>query len=269
MALILRKCVEIFNFYVIEKKDKRSDELFFGKSPIPLALVLSGYLLLIKYGPKLMESRKAFELKYILIVYNFIQVVLNTLLGVYGCYHVFLMNDFDFNCQPVDYSTTSKGFRELELTNYYFLLKLLDLLDTVIKLNWITLQPLFNISFSAIYCIKKEKHSLIIPSLLSSFLYGPWDEHRIEIHRSFMYFYYFMTAFKVELKKSIWWKKHITQIQLFQFALLFVHFLRGALASNCSYPKFWLWVLVIQNIFMFSMFADFYFKAYMKKKSKD
>jgi hypothetical protein len=31
---------------------------------------------------------------------------------------------------------------------------------------------------------------------------------------AFMYTYYFLTAFKPELKKSIWWKKHITQVQL-------------------------------------------------------
>lgn len=29
-----------------------------------------------------------------------------------------------------------------------------------------------------------------------------------------MYFYFFLTALKPELKKSIWWKKHITQIQM-------------------------------------------------------
>lgn len=31
---------------------------------------------------------------------------------------------------------------------------------------------------------------------------------------AFMYFYYFLTAFKPELKQSIWWKKHITLFQM-------------------------------------------------------
>jgi elongation of very long chain fatty acids protein 7 len=31
---------------------------------------------------------------------------------------------------------------------------------------------------------------------------------------AFMYFYYFLTAIKPEVKKSIWWKRHITQLQL-------------------------------------------------------
>lgn len=29
-----------------------------------------------------------------------------------------------------------------------------------------------------------------------------------------MYFYYFLTSFRPELKNSLWWKKHITQVQL-------------------------------------------------------
>lgn len=29
-----------------------------------------------------------------------------------------------------------------------------------------------------------------------------------------MYSYYFMTSYRPELKNSLWWKKHITQIQL-------------------------------------------------------
>jgi elongation of very long chain fatty acids protein 7 len=31
---------------------------------------------------------------------------------------------------------------------------------------------------------------------------------------SVMYFYYFLTSFKPELKQSIWWKKHLTQLQM-------------------------------------------------------
>lgn len=40
---------------------------------------------------------------------------------------------------------------------------------------------------------------------------------------SVMYTYYFLTAFKPELKKSIWWKRNITQIQMvIKFCLKFV-----------------------------------------------
>lgn len=39
--------------------------------------------------------------------------------------------NFSLVCQPVDYSTTREGFQELYLSYGYFLLKVLDLADTV------------------------------------------------------------------------------------------------------------------------------------------
>lgn len=81
-----------------------------------------------------------------------------------------------------------------------------------------------------------------------------------------MYFYYFLCGFKPELKQSIWWKKHITQIQLMQFSILMVLFTRNLLARNCNYPQTFLWVLLTQNVFFLFLFGDFYWKVYIMKK---
>lgn len=83
---------------------------------------------------------------------------------------------------------------------------------------------------------------------------------------SIMYFYYFMTAFKPELKKSIWWKKYITQIQILQFAFIALHILNIALDKNCDFPKAVAWAMFIQNFFMLALFGDFYRKVYFIKK---
>lgn len=83
-----------------------------------------------------------------------------------------------------------------------------------------------------------------------------------------MYFYYFLTAFKPELKKSIWWKKHITQVQIAQFAFLAVFFLRNIFAENCEYSKVFAWIIFIQNTFMLVLFSDFYVRVYRKQKQK-
>lgn len=63
--------------------DARLKGFFLMQSPLLMTIILTGYLLMIKHGPKLMESRKAFELKFVLMVYNFAQVVLNLALGIY------------------------------------------------------------------------------------------------------------------------------------------------------------------------------------------
>lgn len=82
-----------------------------------------------------------------------------------------------------------------------------------------------------------------------------------------MYFYYFLTAFKPELKQSIWWKKHITQLQLLQFTVLFFHFTRAVFAEKCDFPTPILWILLMQDIFFLALFGDFYRKVYMTKKT--
>lgn len=85
---------------------------------------------------------------------------------------------------------------------------------------------------------------------------------------SVMYSYYVLTLFNQDLKKSIWWKKHITQIQIGQFSFLAIHFLRAILAENCGYPKHISCFIFLQNAFMLAMFLDFYRKTYLKIKKK-
>lgn len=80
-----------------------------------------------------------------------------------------------------------------------------------------------------------------------------------------MYFYYFLCGIKPELKQSIWWKKHVTQMQLAQFTYLIIHFIRH-LYEDCAFPQTFLWVLLAQNVFFFVLFGDFYRRVFMKKK---
>lgn len=81
-----------------------------------------------------------------------------------------------------------------------------------------------------------------------------------------MYGYYLFSALDESVKRSIWWKKHITQIQLIQFLVLGIHFSSGIFAPECKYPKLFCIVMAMQNLFMMFMFGDFYRKAYLRKK---
>lgn len=83
---------------------------------------------------------------------------------------------------------------------------------------------------------------------------------------SVMYGYYLYSALDENVKTSIWWKKHITQIQLIQFLLLGLHFSAAIFVTDCVYPKLFCIVMAIQNLFMMFMFGDFYRRAYLRKK---
>lgn len=191
-------------------------------------------------------------------------------------------------------------------TYLYFLLKVLDLLDTV-KLMFrfqnkshifIVYRPIqnclhagallsqvANIPFpfdSQIFFIMRKKFSHVtflhvyhhtgmvlggyIASRFSPAGHGTMLGVLNCFVHSVMYGYYLFSVVDENVKKSIWWKKHITQIQLMQFLLLAVHFSVGIFVIDCTYPKFFCIIMAIQNLFMMCMFGDFYRRAYLTKK---
>lgn len=164
---------------------------------------------------------------------------------------------YDFSCMLVEYSYTEKGYFESKLSYSYFILKLIDLLDTIFfilrkRYNQVTYLHVYHhigVCFGAYLCTRyiPAGHNTLL-GLINTYI------HVI------MYGYYFLTALNSELKLSIW-KKYITQLQIGQFAILFLHYLRPIVMGNCKYPIIWLFLACMQNAFMLILFSDFYIKA--------
>lgn len=56
---------------ILLHSDPRVLEWPMMRNPLQVLLLLTGYLFLVlKWGPKFMEKRKAYDLKWIMIVYN-------------------------------------------------------------------------------------------------------------------------------------------------------------------------------------------------------
>lgn len=54
------------------------DSWFLFGTPFPMVGILLGYMVFVLYlGPKFMKDRKPFNLKYVIIVYNMLQVYYN------------------------------------------------------------------------------------------------------------------------------------------------------------------------------------------------
>lgn len=65
--------------------DRRTDTWFLMSSPLPQTIVIAAYIYFVtSLGPRMMQNRKAFDLKGVLIVYNFGVVALS----LYMCYEV-------------------------------------------------------------------------------------------------------------------------------------------------------------------------------------
>lgn len=179
------------------------------------------------------------------------------------------------------YDASEQGLESLHLTYCYFLLKVVDLLDTVfivLKKN--------NSQLSSLHCYH---HFLMASSMYFGLLTIPGGPPTIMallncfVH-SCMYSYYFLTTLYPHMKTSVW-KKRLTQIQLaslklfclpqvlnldnfflqIQFGLIFIHFLHVILTPNCNFPKLWIWFLFSQDWVMLFMFGNFYRRTYRKK----
>ncbi|KAM8707062.1 hypothetical protein ACLKA7_011205 [Drosophila subpalustris] len=225
--------------------------------------VITIYLaFVLHFGPKWMEHRRPFELKFVMQLYNAIQVVANSAVFVYGMIYTIFNPRFSFTCQPVEHDNTSVQMMRLIYASYgYYLLKYLDLLDTV----FIVLRKKNSqVSFLHVY-----HHAGMIfgVSIFMTFLAGSHCTMlgliNLLVH-AVMYAYYFATSMGV-VKQLLWWKRHITQLQLLQFGYLTLHFLLVIVRNPCNFPVFIAFIGSSQNIFMFAMFFDFYYKTYIRK----
>lgn len=78
-----------------------------------------------------------------------------------------------------------------------------------------------------------------------------------------MYTHYLWTSLKLG---KAWWKKYITQLQIFQFIIILLQHLLAIFTKDCAYPKLPIVLFLPHNIFMMVLFAEFYYKTYIKKK---
>lgn len=142
---------------------------------------------------------------------------------------------------------------------WYFFSKLVEFLDTVFmvlrkKNDQITFLHVFHhVSMLNIwwFCV------MLIPGGQSWF-----SASLNSLVHVFMYSYYFLNLFP-SMRKYLWWKRYITQMQLTQFLVIlintfYVHF------SDCAFPKWSTLILMIYMFLMLFLFGNFYVHAYVK-----
>ncbi|RZC38836.1 elongation of very long chain fatty acids protein 7-like, partial [Asbolus verrucosus] len=228
------------------------------QSPLPIVAILVFYIsFVLKVGPVLMKNRAPMKVDRIVMGYNVLQIFLNVAIFVLG---LRIFPKMNIMCSPVDNTSNM-----LYLQYAYFLLKILDLADTIFfvlrkKSNQVTFLHIYHhflmVSFTWVttkFYVGGQVYFLGMPNLLVHIV---------------MYFYYFLTSWDPVYKKSVWWKKHLTQMQIVQHCFIFVAFLMPLLNPSCTYPKFLLGVYLTQTIVMIVLFSDFYVKTYVKKNTK-
>ncbi|XP_049781490.1 elongation of very long chain fatty acids protein AAEL008004 isoform X3 [Schistocerca cancellata] len=237
MAAIL-SLIDDFQDLMDRQGDPRTSKWFLMSSPFPTAAICLTYVYIVKVlGPRLMENRKPFELKNLLIAYNFFQVIFSAWLFyemVHACWWYYFSK-----------------FTEFFDTFFFVLRKKNSHVSTlhVIHHGVMPMSVWFGVKFTP------GGHSTFF-GLVNTFV------HII------MYTYYLLAAMGPQYQKYLWWKKYLTAFQMVQFVAIMVHAFQ-LLFIDCNYPKAFVWWIGMHAVMFYFLFSNFYNQAYKSKSRRE
>ncbi|KAI4580221.1 hypothetical protein MJT46_001589 [Ovis ammon polii x Ovis aries] len=233
-------------------------------SPLLMTSILLTYVyFVLSLGPRIMANRKPFQLRGFMVVYNFSLVALSLYI-VYEFLMSGWLSSYTWRCDPVDFSNNPEALRMVRVAWLFLFSKFIELIDTVIfvlrkKDGQVTFLHVFHHSvlpWSWWWGVK------IAPGGMASF-------HAMinsSVH-VIMYLYYGLSALGPVAQPYLWWKKHMTAIQLIQFVLVSLHISQYYFLPSCNYQ----YPVIIHLIWMygtifFVLFSNFWYQSYTKGK---
>ncbi|KAL0277858.1 UNVERIFIED_CONTAM: hypothetical protein PYX00_004990 [Menopon gallinae] len=249
-----------YNNFMNRTVDPRTKEWFLVDNPLPLLLILTTYLAFCtKIGPRIMRNRKPLKLTEVLMVYNVIQVIVSIIIFHEGLMGGWLFH-YNYKCQPVDYSDNPVARRMATAVWYYYMCKIIELLDTV----FFVLRKKDNqVSFLHLY------HHTLMP--VCAWIGVKWlpggHGTLLGVINSFvhivMYTYYLLAALGPQYQKYLWWKKYLTSMQIIQFIIIIAH-ASQLFIYDCNYPKIMIAILGLNTVFILVLFTMFYINSYVR-----
>ncbi|XP_074597726.1 very long chain fatty acid elongase AAEL008004-like [Brevipalpus obovatus] len=259
---MLNYIVQRYNF-LMSLADPRVSHLPLMQSPIPTIVICLSYVYFVKIlGPALMKNRKPFDVRRLMLVYNFFMVLFSVCLIIMGSRRYF--TDLSFKCAPVNYSQSPEALEELYSSYIYYVSKFIEFLDTI----FFVLRKK-NEHVSALHVIH---HGIMPFSVWWGVKFVPGG-HAIffgwanSIIHSIMYTYYGLAAFGPKVQKYLWWKKYLTLLQIIQFIAIGIHSFQ-LLFRECDFPKVFCYWIGFHGFLFLALFMDFYKKAYSVKEAK-
>ncbi|XP_004533426.1 elongation of very long chain fatty acids protein F-like [Ceratitis capitata] len=218
-----------------------------------------------RLGPWLMRNREPFNLKRVIMAYNIVQIFFNGLMIGLSAYLIttYVKESNGLGCiEQLGYDHPTKNF-EIFCGLLYLFNKYLDYLET---LFFIMRKSYKQVTILHVY------HHIMMTTFV--FLYiriqGSGGHSSTiamlnTVVHTVMYVYYLLSSIDPKWKKSLWWKKYITQMQIVQFFIDFIHQLWPlAIARNCDIEKSWSYIALTQATVMIYMFGKFYINSYIR-----
>ncbi|XP_072857040.2 very long chain fatty acid elongase 4 isoform X1 [Pogona vitticeps] len=263
MALAWKNTQE-FYYWAIENGDPRTDPWPLVYSPVPVILIFILYLIIVAVGPRIMQQRKPVRLKGFLVIYN-LSVVLLSVYMFYEFLMTSLLANYSYLCQPVDYSWSDLGMRQMAgVCWWFFFSKVIELLDTVF---FILRKKNDQVTFLHVY-----HHGTMLFNWWAGVKYVPGGQAFFigmvnSFVHIFVYLYYGLASLGPKVQSYLWWKRYLTLLQLFQFMAIAVHSSYN-LFSECQFPDGFNLAVFIYILSLIVLFLNFYYRTYIRKKQK-
>ncbi|XP_044266975.1 elongation of very long chain fatty acids protein AAEL008004-like [Tribolium madens] len=263
MAFLL-DLIRNVNSYLNKYQDPRTADWLLMSSPFYTLGICISYVVVVKVlGPKLMENRKPFQFKKLLVFYNFLQVVFSIWLFYQIGLGGWLTGEYSIRCQPVDYSNKPSTIRMVHASWWYFFSKFTEFIDTI----FFVLRKKYD-QVSTLHVIH---HGVMPMSVWFGVKFTPGGHSTFfgflnTFVHIIMYFYYMLSALGPEVQKYLWWKKYLTTLQMIQFVAIMVHAFQ-LLFTDCNYPRAFVWWIGMHAVMFFFLFKEFYIQTYNKRTS--
>lgn len=241
-------------------RDTRMDSFPLMFSPFPTLAICLSYVYIVKiWGPAYMKDRKPMEIRGFLIAYNAFQVALSAYIFAELVLSGWGTGNYSWRCQPVDYSNDANALRMARACYFYYFSKFTEFVDTFCfvarkKFNHITL---LHVVHHGIMPLSVWPGARFVPGGHSSF-FGLLNTF---VH-IFMYTYYLLAALGPKYQKFIWWKQHMTSLQMVQFIGIMVHGSQLLWTTPCGFPWQYGLFIAAHAVMFFFLFGKFYMKEY-------
>ncbi|XP_003746876.1 elongation of very long chain fatty acids protein 7 [Galendromus occidentalis] len=249
--------MESVQTYVFERDPRL--KTWIVAQPLSLVSIVGLYLCVVcSWGPRFMRDRRPFSLTGATRIYNLLQILASMAFAVKIAHHFYFRMGQPFLCSPPDRREDSLTLELLDITFYYWCLRVIDFLDTVF---FILRKKQRQITFLHIF-----HHVMVVCVSWASAIYGLTNLVIFTLClnscvHAIMYAYYFLSTLGPAVQKHLWWKKHLTKVQIVQFVLMIAH-LSVPMFRNCGYPSsiIYTWQATIGAILI--LFLNFYIRSY-------
>ena len=189
-------------------------------SPLPTIYLSIAYLIIIKLLGILMRRVKELNIKYLIILYNFLSILLNIYISFKIVHIKYKASDFYF-CTTIQ---SKNGEHSLEMNRviwWFYVSKGIEFFDTIF---FLLSKKFHKISFLHIYnhatmfliwwfCTAYLANgTLAVAALMNSFLH------------ILLYYYYIISDIGPKFQKYVWWKRYFVQLQMVLIQLYILKF---------------------------------------------